>query len=200
LPVAGSRPSGVFSAGAAQKMINLGGYDIGNRFVILGSGDVGLIVARELAARGKEVIAVIEKEEKCGSLARNRINCLEKYNIPLITSATVSKVHGIDRVSGVTVQRVPEIEGGELPDEGCDEWFIACDTLITSVGLIPERDLLDGFSASIPEWVFLSGNASFVHDFVDDVTIESERTGQQAAEFVQKLHCHEKVKLTTNIF
>ena len=219
LPVAGSRPSGVFSAGAAQKMINLGGYDIGGRFVILGSGDVGLIVARELAIRGKEVIAVIEKEAECGGLERNRINCLERYGIPLWTLATVSEVHGMPRVSGVTVTGQ---SGGSR--------FIGCDTLITSVGLIPERDLLDGlytrgkhiavaldratasgklkeengklgtaaaiydsgeFGAGgelgagsvggLPEWLFLCGNAAFVHDVVDDVTIESERVGRSAA-------------------
>jgi len=183
LNIAGSRPAGVFTAGAAQKMINLGGYDIGNRFVILGSGDVGLIVARELVIRGKEVIAVIEKEDKCGGLPRNRINCLEWYGIPLIKRATISEVHGIGRVSGVTVSAL-----GGVPGEpgGSGEWFVECDTLITSVGLIPERDLLDGFKDAIPEWLFICGNARAVHDIVDGVTIESERTGRLAAEFVSQ--------------
>ncbi|MCL2124804.1 MAG: NAD(P)/FAD-dependent oxidoreductase, partial [Oscillospiraceae bacterium] len=175
LPVAGTRPSGIYTAGAAQKMINLGGYDIGDRFVILGSGDVGLIVARELAMRGKEVVAVVEKEEECGGLPRNRINCLERYNIPFLTRATVTKVHGMPRISGVTVN---ELTNGK-------QYTIACDALITSVGLIPERDLLDGISANmrhgVPDWLFLCGNAAFVHDVVDDVSIESESAGRNAA-------------------
>ena len=176
LPVAGTRPAGIYAAGAAQKMMNLGDYDLGDRFVILGSGDVGLIVARELKKRGKEVIAVIEKEDKCGGLPRNRINCLEKNGIPLVTHATVSRVHGMPRITGVTV--VSSESGGEN-----SESFIECDTLITSVGLIPERELLDVFSGDLPDWMFLCGNACFVHDVVDDVTVESERAGRYAAEY-----------------
>ena len=179
LPVAGTRPKGVYTAGAAQRMINLGGYDLGDRFVILGSGDVGMIVARELATRGKDVVAVIEKEEKCGGLARNRVNCLEKYNIPLITRATVSKVHGIGRVSGVTVKHLTT-----TTQQDQNDFFISCDTLITSVGLIPERELIDAFAdGGVPDWLFLCGNACFVHDVVDDVTVESERVGRLAAGF-----------------
>jgi len=192
LSIAGTRPMGVYTAGAAQKMINLGGYDIGNRFVILGSGDVGLIVARELALRGKEVIAVIEKEDKCGGLPRNRINCLEKFGIPLIINSTVSEVFGLPRVEGITVSSLECVKdsvdtGTGSYEGGMSPRFIACDTLITSVGLIPERELLDGFLADgIPEWLFLCGNACFVHDIVDDVTVESERTGQLAAEYVMR--------------
>ena len=188
LPIVGARPAGVFTAGSAQKMLNLGGYDIGNRFVILGSGDVGMIVARELAMRGKDVIAVIEKEDRCGGLARNRINCLERYGIPLITRATVSEIHGMLRICGVTMT---ELYGGS-------ERYIECDTLITSVGLIPERDLLDALIAClnsefciqnsppftagrIPDWLYLCGNAAFVHDVVDGVTIGSEQIGRSAA-------------------
>jgi len=178
LPVAGTRPKGVYTAGAAQRMINIGGYDIGDRFVILGSGDVGLIVARELALRGKDVVAVIEKEGQCGGLERNRINCLEAFGIPLVTRATVSVVHGMSRVTGVTVvSSDPDSAGGA---------YIACDTLITSVGLIPERELIDGFAAGeVPDWLFICGNACYVHDVVDDVTVESERTGALTAAF-----CH----------
>ena len=192
LSVAGTRPAGVLTAGAAQKMINLGGYDIGERFVILGSGDVGMIVARELAQRGKEVIAVVEKEDKCGGLARNRVNCLERFGIPLITRATVSRVHGSGRISGVTitpfgkgqeqgaetVSRNPDNRGSDRKPQ-----FIECDTLITSVGLIPERELLDSFADNLPDWLFLCGNACYVHDVVDDVTVESERAGRFAAEY-----------------
>ncbi|MCL1835433.1 MAG: NAD(P)/FAD-dependent oxidoreductase [Oscillospiraceae bacterium] len=175
LPVAGTRPSGVFTAGSAQKMMNIGGYDIGNRFVILGSGDVGMIVARHLAQSGKEVIAVLEISQDCGGLPSNRINCLERYNIPLLTRTTVSKVHGAGRVCGVTVADLAQ--GGSR--------FIECDTLITSVGLVPERDLLDGLLSEgpLPDWLFLCGNACFVHDTADDTTFESERTGSLAADF-----------------
>ena len=205
LPVAGTRPSGVFAAGAAQKMINIEGCDIGNRFVILGSGDVGMIVARELALRGKEIVAVIEKEDKCGGLPHNRINCLERFGIPLMLNSTVSEVHGASRVSGVTIVTVNDgnFELGTWNPEfmrfGCTasdsarnsefgfrnselNKFIECDTIITSVGLIPERELLDGFIAgTLPKWLFLCGNACFVHDIVDDVTVEAERTGRLAA-------------------
>jgi len=176
LPIIGTRPSGIFTAGAAQKMINLGGYDIGNRFVILGSGDIGLIMARQLKQLGKEVLAVIEKEGKCGGLERNRINCIEKYNIPLRTRCTVTKIHGIGRIAGVTVQDL--INGHES--------LLECDTLITSVGLIPERELAEDASAGgcLPDWLFLCGNACYVHDLVDDVTYEAEKIGQQAAHYV----------------
>ena len=192
LPVTGSRPAGIFTAGSAQKMLNLGGYDIGSRIVILGSGDVGLIVARELALRGKEVIAVIEKEPVCGGLERNRINCLEKFGIPLVTLATVRKVHGQKRVTGVTVS---DMSGGER--------FVGCDTLITSVGLIPERELLDGFlkqesghsASTIPDWLFLCGNAAYVHDVVDDVTIESGRVGALSTNYKAQSTNH-KLQIT----
>jgi len=136
-----------------------------------------MIVARELASRGKEVVAVIEKEKKCGGLPHNRNNCLERYGIPLITESTVSEVHGVKRVAGVTIVSFGEGKPGFTK-------FISCDTLITSVGLIPERDLLDSFTTgALPERVFLCGNACYVHDIVDDVTVESERTGRYAAEF-----------------
>ena len=231
LPVEGTRPSGVYSAGMAQKMMNLSGYDLGNRFVILGSGDVGLIVARHLALAGKEVIAVVEKEADCGGLPRNRINCLEKHGIPLLTNTTVSRVHGVGRITGVTMKRSEDIRASrtasgtvseasseqranadiyminyELP-ELASERFIECDTLITSVGLIPERELLEGMICSVggsgasgeynaaykhgsdpvkglPEWLFLCGNACYVHDAADDVTIESQRVGEFAAQYV----------------
>ncbi len=177
LPVTGTRPSGIFTAGSAQKMVNLGGYDIGNRFVILGSGDVGLIMARQLTLLGKTVIAVLEKEARCGGLERNRINCLEHLNISLRTLCTVTGVHGTARIEGVTIR--------DLTD-GHEE-FIACDTLITSVGLIPERELSEQVAGDgvLPDWLFLCGNACYVHDLVDDVTREGEEVGRAAAEFVR---------------
>ncbi|NLL39322.1 MAG: FAD-dependent oxidoreductase [Clostridiales bacterium] len=177
LPVTGTRPSGIFTAGAAQKMVNLGGYDFGQRFVILGSGDVGMIMARQLALLGKTIIAVLEKEARCGGLERNRINCLERFNIPLRTLCTVTRVHGSARVEGVTVRNL---------SDGHEE-YIACDTLITSVGLIPERELAEqaGGGGALPDWLYLCGNACYVHDLVDDVTYEGEAIGRAAADFVR---------------
>lgn len=174
--VAGTRPSGIFAAGTAQKMINLGGYDIGNTFVILGSGDVGMIMARHFALIGKTVIAVIEKEASCTGLVRNRVSCLEHYNIPLRTRCTISRIHGTGRIAGVTVLDL--VTGAEE--------FIACDTLITSIGLIPERELSEEAAAggALPDWLFLCGNACYVHDTVDDVTVESEAVGRAAAAYV----------------
>lgn len=175
LPVTGTRPSGIFSAGAAQKMVNLGGYDIGQRFVILGSGDIGLIMARQLTMLGKQVVCVLEKAACCGGLERNRLSCLE-YNIPLRTSCTITRIHGAARIEGVTVRNL---------SYGQEE-FISCDALITSVGLIPERELSEDASVggTLPDWLYLCGNACYVHDTVDDVTIESERVGKLAADYV----------------
>jgi thioredoxin reductase len=176
LPVVGTRPSGIFAAGMAQKMVNLGGYDIGSRFVILGSGDVGLIMARQLKLLGKDVLAVIEKAETCGGLERNRVNCLEKYDIPLWTHCTISSIEGLGRIDGVTIHNL--LSG--------QKDFVACDTLITSVGLIPERELAEEASCggSLPDWLFLCGNACYVHDLVDDVSYEAEKIGQQAARYI----------------
>lgn len=176
LDIAGTRPSGIYSAGAAQKMINIGRYTIGEIFVILGSGDVGMIMARQLRQLGKTVLCVVEKESVCGGLERNRITCLEAYNIPLRTCCTISQIHGTGRLAGVTVQ---DLSNGR-------EEFLACDSLITSVGLIPERELSEEAShdGSIPDWLFLCGNACFVHNTVDDVTLEAEHIGRLAAQFV----------------
>lgn len=176
LTITGTRPSGIFSAGAAQKMVNLGGYDIGSRFIILGSGDVGLIMARQLKLLGKSVLCVLEKEKHCGGLERNRINCLESFDIPLRTCCTVSRIHGTGRIEGVTVL---DLANGE-------EKFMSCDTLITSVGLIPERELSEEASVNgiLPDWLFLCGNACYVHDTVDDVAFESEQVGLYAAQYV----------------
>lgn len=175
LPVTGTRPAGIFTAGMAQKLVNLGGYDIGTRFVILGSGDVGMIMARQLKQLGRDVLAVIEKEAVCGGLEKNRISCLEEYNIPLRLSSTVIRVHGIGRIEGVTVS-----DGITGRDE-----LLACDTLITSVGLIPERELSEEAAAGgpLPDWLFLCGNACYVHDLVDDVTVEGEEIGKAAANY-----------------
>lgn len=167
LPVSGTRPAGVFSAGTAQKMVNLMGLDIGRRIVILGSGDIGMIMARRFSVLGKEVVAMVEKEAAPGGLARNVKSCIEAYNIPVLARSTVTAIHGSGRVEAVTVRN---IESGETRR-------IACDTLIVSVGLIPERELLAGFDG-IPEWLALCGNCERVYEIVDSVTAQSEKAAR----------------------
>ncbi len=168
LPVSGTRPAGIYSAGTAQKMVNLMGLDIGQRIVILGSGDIGMIMARRFAILGKEVLAMVEKESAPGGLPRNVKNCIEAYSIPVLTRATVVRVHGEGRVSAVTVRN---LDSGE-------EQRIDCDTLIVSVGLIPERELISGFEV-LPDWLALCGNCESVHEIVDSVTMQAEKVGKE---------------------
>lgn len=177
LPVTGTRPSGVFEAGTAQKMLNLGGYDIGDDVVILGSGDVGLVVARCLAQRGRRVIGVFEIRDVCGGSDKNRTECLDFYGIPLYFRHTVTRIHGDGRICGVTVK---DLASGE-------ERYIGCGTLITSLGLVPERELiepLESENGSLPDWLFTCGDARAVHDTVDAVAFEAEETGAKAAEYI----------------
>lgn len=168
LPVSGTRPAGVFSAGTAQKMVNLMGLDIGENIVILGSGDIGMIMARRFTLLGKNVIAMVEKEAFPGGLARNIRNCIEAYSIPVLTCSTVKSIHGKNRIEGVSIEN---LISGEVR-------FIPCDTLIVSVGLIPERELLSGFE-QLPHWLSLCGNCESVHEIVDSVTMQAENLGQQ---------------------
>ena len=176
IPVAGTRPSGIFTAGMAQKMMNLGGYVLGEKFIILGSGDIGIIMARQLKLFHRDVLAVIEKEDTCGGLERNRIQCLEQYRIPLKLGCTVTEIHGQHRITGVTIKNL----------HNAREHFVACDTLLVSIGLIPERELAETLAPAgqLPDWLFLCGNACYVHDAVDDVTMEAEETGRLAAQFI----------------
>lgn len=168
LPVSGTRPAGIFSAGTAQKMVNLMGLDIGKNIVILGSGDIGMIMARRFSILGKNVVAMVEKEAFPGGLARNVRNCIEAYSIPVLTHSTVVKVHGRERVEGVTLRNL--LSG--------EDRFIPCDTLIVSVGLIPEQELIGGFD-SIPDWLSLCGNCERVHEIVDSVTVQAEAVGRE---------------------
>ncbi len=168
LPVAGTRPAGIFTAGQAQEMMNLRGQDPGNEILILGSGDLGLIMARQLVLAGKHVIAVVEKEAHYGGLARNFRRCIEPYRIPLLVRTTVTEIHGRGRISGVTLRR---LDSGE-------EEQISCDTLITALGLIPERELVRKLGE--PAWLFLAGNCRRVHDLVDSAVAEAERIGKEA--------------------
>jgi NADPH-dependent 2,4-dienoyl-CoA reductase/sulfur reductase-like enzyme len=165
LPVAGTRPAGIFTAGQAQELINLRHLDLGRDVLILGSGDLGMIMARRFVLEGKHVIAVIEKESRYGGMARNYRRCIEAFQVPMLYRSTVMEIHGTKRISGVTVQNL---------DSGSTR-FIPCDTLITALGLIPERELARGLGE--PDWLFLAGNCRRVHDLADSAVCEAEAIG-----------------------
>lgn len=173
LNVAGTRPAGVFTAGQAQALVNLGGWDVGARIVILGSGDIGQIMARRFTLLGRSVIAMVEQNDAPGGLARNRKQCLEAFHIPLRLRSTVTEVRGSPRVSGVIVRNL---------DSGAEE-LLACDTLVTAVGLIPERELarplLQGGKA--PDWLAFAGNCERIHEIVDSVTAQGLALGEAMA-------------------
>lgn len=193
----GTRPAGVFSAGTAQKFINCEGYMVGKKVVILGSGDIGLIMARRMTLEGAKVEAVCELLPYSGGLTRNIVQCLEDFDIPLYLSTTVCEVHGKGRLEGVTIAQVDERRN---PIEETKR-YIPCDTLLLSVGLIPENELTR--AAGIPmdpitngaivdencqtqvSGIFACGNVLQVHDLVDYVSDEAERAGRGAASYVQ---------------
>ncbi|MBQ2767357.1 MAG: FAD-dependent oxidoreductase [Clostridia bacterium] len=197
LNIAGTRPAGIFSAGTAQKYINIDGYMPGNEVVILGSGDIGLIMARRMTLEGAHVKAVCELMPYSGGLARNIQQCLNDFDIPLMLSHTVVEIHGRERVTGVTIAHVDE-KRRPIPET---RQYIACDTLLLSCGLIPENELTCG--AGIPldrvtngaivdqnrqteiPGIFACGNVLHVHDLVDYVSEEAEIAGRAAAAFVQ---------------
>lgn len=198
LGIAGDRPSGVMTAGTAQKYVNIDGYMPGKKIVILGSGDIGLIMARRMTLEGAKVKMVCEVMPYSGGLTRNIVQCLEDFDIPLKLSTTVIKIHGKDRLEGVTIARVDE---NRNVIKGTDE-FIPCDTLLLSVGLIPENELtnqlgvnmdritngsvVDEYRQTNYEGVFACGNVLQVHDLVDFVTAESEIAGEGAAKYILK--------------
>lgn len=190
LRVPGTRPSGIFTAGLAQKLVNIENVKPGTRAAIIGSGDIGMIMARRLVLEGVEVEGVYEIMPFPGGLARNIYQCLYDYGIPLHLSTSVIKVHGNSRLEGVTVA---QFENGKLV-EGTER-LVALDTLIVSIGLIPENDLVkssielskdggaivdDLMRTSIP-FVFACGNNTIIHDLVDFVAVEGELAGRNAA-------------------
>ena len=193
--IPGDRPAGVLTAGSAQMYINMEGYSVGKRVVILGSGDIGLIMARRLTLEGAKVLACVELMPQPGGLTRNVVQCLHDFDIPLHLSHTVVRIRGDRRVEGVTIARVDE---GFRPIPGTER-DIQCDTLLLSVGLIPENELtreagvpMDGRTrgASVYEnneteipGIFSAGNVLHVHDLVDFVTAEGLRAGRSAALF-----------------
>ncbi len=196
LNICGSRPAGVYSAGTAQKLVNCMGYQVGKRVVILGSGDIGLIMARRMTFEGAKVEAVCEVMPYSGGLTRNIVQCLEDFGIPLYLSTTVVEIHGDKRLEGVTIAQVDE---KRKPIEETKR-YIPCDTLLLSVGLIPENELTRAAGISIDpitngaivdeacqtdiSGIFACGNVLQVHDLVDYVSEEAERAGIGAVAFI----------------
>ncbi len=174
--IAGTRPAGIYPAGLAQKLINIEGLLPGRAVVIIGSGDIGLIMARRFTLEGAKVKAVIEIQKESRGLVRNVVQCLEDFGIPLYLHHRVALVHGQDRVEKVTVEN---LDNGERFD-------LDCDTVLVSVGLIPESELLEmaGLGPASPG-VFVCGNALKVYDLVDNVARDSEKAGQAVAEYLR---------------
>lgn len=198
LMLAGDRPAGIFTAGTAQRFVNIEGFLPGREAVILGSGDIGLIMARRMTLEGAHVKMVLELMPYSNGLKRNIVQCLDDFGIPLRLSHTVTQVHGKKRVEGVTVSAVDDT-GAPVP--GSEE-YVACDTLLLSVGLIPENELSRGLGVSMDavtggpvvdsrmqtsaDGVFACGNAVQVHDLVDFVTGEARRAGAEAARYLRE--------------
>ena len=206
--IPGARPSGIYTAGVAQELINLKNYMVGEKIVVLGSGDIGLIMARRLTLEGAEVIMVAEKLPFSNGLPRNINQCLYDFDIPLLLSHTVVDIEGNGRLSGVTVAQLGK-KGGIIPGS---KKKIACDTLLLSVGLIPENELsceagivLDNITGgpqvdergqtSIPG-IFSCGNVLQVHDIVDNVSLEAEYIVEGVAEYLEgKLIKEQEIKV-----
>lgn len=198
LNIAGTRPAGLYSAGTAQKYVNIKGYIPGERVVILGSGDIGLIMARRMTLEGAKVLAVCEIMPYSSGLKRNVVQCLDDFNIPLYLSHTIIGIEGKERVSAVTIAKVDE---NKNPIKGTER-RIECDTVLFSVGLIPENELTK--EAQVPlspktkgavvydnretlvDGIFACGNVLQVHDLVDFVSEEAEIAGCAAADYVLK--------------
>lgn len=182
LGLAGTRPLGVYTAGEAQEMIELGGYDIGDRIFILGSGDIGQIMARRFRQLGKTVICMAEIKDHLGGMKRNQEECVKAYDIPVMLRTTITEIHGYPHLTGVTVHHIDT-----------DEYeYIECETLISSLGLIPDKSLADGLmitdangNKAYPEWLHFCGNADYVHDIADSASSQGEKLGRMLA---NKLH------------
>lgn len=197
LSIAGSRCSGIMTAGTAQKYVNIDGYMPGREVVILGSGDIGLIMARRMTLEGAKVKMVCELMPYSGGLTRNIVQCLDDFGIPLKLSCTVVATHGKERLEGVTIAKVDE---KLCPIPGTEE-YVPCDTLMLSVGLIPENELtknagisldrvtngpvVDEYRETEHRGVFACGNVLQVHDLVDYVTEESQLAGLGAAKYIK---------------
>lgn len=209
LNIAGTRPAGIYSAGTAQKYVNILGQMPGKRVVILGSGDIGLIMARRMTLEGAKVLAVCEIMPHSSGLKRNIVQCLDDYGIPLYLSHTIVKIEGKDRVSGVYIAQVDE---KRRPIEGTEKYF-ECDTVLFSVGLIPENELSKGAGVSLSpatkgpivyddretsvSGIFACGNVLHVHDLVDFVSEEAEIAGVSASNYAMGKGADRRVVSTT---
>ena len=196
LEIAGTRTSGIMTAGTAQKYVNLDGYMPGKNVVILGSGDIGLIMARRMTLEGANVKGVCELMPYSGGLTRNIVQCLDDFGIPLRLSTTVVETHGTDRLEGVTIAQVDD----KLQPIDSTREYIECDTLMLSVGLIPENELTKNVGIGIDritsgavvdemrqtdhKGIFACGNVLHVHDLVDYVTLEAQLAGKGAADYI----------------
>ncbi|HEY8804435.1 MAG TPA: FAD-dependent oxidoreductase, partial [Clostridium sp.] len=200
LNIPGARCAGIYTAGTAQKYVNVEGLMPGTEVVILGSGDIGLIMARRMTLEGAKVKACVELMPHSSGLKRNIVQCLDDFNIPLKLSTTIINIHGHDRLEGVTIAQVDD---HRKPIKGTEE-YIACDTLLLSVGLLPENELSrkanvklnkvtggpvvdESMQTSIPG-IFTCGNVLHVHDLVDNVTTESYTAGRNAADFIKGVY------------
>ena len=196
ISIPGTRCAGIFTAGAAQRFVNMEGCMVGKRVVVLGSGDIGLIMSRRLSLEGAEVLACVELMPHSSGLQRNIVQCLDDFGIPLYLSHTVTDIIGRDRVEKIVIRKVDE---NRTPIPGTEITF-ECDTLLLSVGLIPENELskqagiclnprtsgpevYENMETTIPG-VFACGNVLHVHDLVDYVTKEAQRAGQSAAAYL----------------
>ena len=215
LGIPGTRPAGIFTAGTAQRFIDIDGYLPGGKVLILGSGDVGLIMARRFKLEGADVRGVVEQMPYPGGLTRNVVQCLEDFNIPLLLGYTLTDIAGKDRIEAVKVAKVNE----RLRPNYSTEREIECDTLLLSVGLIPENELSEAagveldpqthgpivneyMQTSVPS-IFACGNVLHVNDLVDNVTTESERAGRSAARWVRRelpKRFEKRVRAGDNVF
>lgn len=193
--IPGTRPAGVITAGAAQRFVNIDGYIPGKRIVILGSGDIGLIMARRMTLEGSKVLMCCEVMEKSSGLARNITQCLDNFGIPLLLRTNVVEIHGKDRLEGVTIAKLDE---KMAPIPGTEQ-YVECDTLLLSVGLIPENEVSKTCGVEMnPKTrgpvvnekmmtnrpgIFACGNAAWVHDLADNVTKEALLVGEAAYEY-----------------
>lgn len=212
LNIPGYRPAGIYTAGTAQRLVNMEGYMPGREVVILGSGDIGLIMARRMTLEGAKVKVVAELMPYSGGLQRNIVQCLEDFQIPLKLSHTVVDIQGKERVTGITLAQVDE---NRKPIPGTEE-FYSCDTLLLSCGLIPENELSgnmgvelsritsgpvvnESLETNVPG-VFACGNVLHVHDLVDYVSEEAAKAGIHAAEYIRKWEKDGKEKEVQGIF
>jgi NADPH-dependent 2,4-dienoyl-CoA reductase/sulfur reductase-like enzyme len=206
LRIPGANVAGIFTAGTAQRFVNMEGILPGSKAVILGSGDIGLIMARRLTLEGIKVQGVYEIMDYPGGLTRNIVQCLDDFNIPLHLSTTIVKIHGKGRVTGVTTAKVDK---NMLPIKGTEE-YVECDTLLLSVGLIPENELTEQMGVGMyqvtggayvdqdletdTEGIFACGNVLHVHDLVDYVTMEGQKAAKSAKNYLDDLLEQKKTK------